>query len=166
MKGKNFQQNNEYFESLAVSISGGERRARQRVKGVLPTQLTVGQLVKFSYKNTSSDYTVVVASTPRAPYGRYTTSNTKNLLVTAFKIDTYSMEEQVKFLEEVYKSGMREKMEEVRYIPQEHLTYFNRVKRFWVNLVKKIIGRANTKLDSRNFRTFISSGMTNCKVLK
>jgi len=166
MKGKNFQENNEYFESLAISLSGGKNEARKRVRGVLPAQLRVGQLVKFSYKNTSRDYTVVVASTPRAPYGMYTTANTNNILVTTFKIDTYTMEEQVKFLDEVYKSGMQEKMKEVKYIPQEHLTYFNRVQRFWVNLAKKIIGRANTKLDSRNFRTFSVFGMINCKVLK
>ena len=166
MKGKNFKQNNEYFESLAISLSGGKNEARKRVRGVLPAQLRVGQLVKFTYRNTGRDYTVIVASTPRAPYGIYTTANTKNLLVTTFKIDTYTMEEQVKFLEEVYKSEMQEKMKEVRYIPQEHLTYFNRIKRFWTNLINKIIGRANTKLDSRNFRTFIVFGMTNCKVLK
>ena len=55
MKGKNFKQNNEYFESLAISLSGGEDKARKRVRGVLPAQLRVGQLVKFSYRNTSSD---------------------------------------------------------------------------------------------------------------
>ena len=98
MKGKNFQQNNEYFNSLAISLSGGKNEARKRVRGVLPAQLKVGQLVKFSYKNTARDYTVVVASTPRAPYGIYTAANTKNLLVTTFKLDTYTMEEQVKFL--------------------------------------------------------------------
>lgn len=168
MKGKNFLQNNEYFKSLAVSLSGGLKEARKRVKDALPAQLKVGQLVKFTYRNTGKDYTVIVASTPRAPYGMYATANTNNILITTFRFDNYSMEDQVKFLTEVYESEVLEKMRLARYIPQEHNSYFTKIQRFWTSFMKKINIKikSKTKLDSRNFRTFSAFSMINCKVLK
>jgi len=166
MKGSNFRQNDEYFESLATPVAG-EEGLQDRVKAVTPLQLKSGQLAKFTYNKTKKDYTAVIASTPRAPYGRYTTANTRNLVITAYVLDHYSSETINAFLEALYSSGPLRKNKMVRYKPEAHNEYRSRMSRFWSNLMNKINLRvkSKTKLDSRNFRTFIAGQMTLCKAL-
>ena len=166
MKGSNFRQNDDYFESLAVPIVG-EAELKDRVKAVTPMQLKSGQLVKFTYNKTRLDYTAVVASTPRAPYGHYTTANTRNLVITAYLLEHYSSDTLNAFLGALYASGALRKNKMVRYKPEAHNEYRSRMNRFWSSLMNKINIRvkSKTKLDSRNFRTFIAGQMTLCKVL-
>jgi len=166
MQGSNFRQNDEYFESLATEVAGGDK-LEERVKAVTPMQLKSGQLAKFTYNKTRKDYTAVIASTPRAPYGHYTTANTRNLVVTAYLLEHYSSETVNAFLKALYASGALRKNKMVRYKPEAHNEYRSRMSRFWSNLMSKINLRvkSKTKLDSRNFRTFIAGQMTLCKVL-
>tara|TARA_Y100001951_G_C11180827_1_gene205833 strand:+ start:84 stop:590 length:507 start_codon:yes stop_codon:yes gene_type:complete len=168
MQGRNFRENDEYFSTLALEVAGDPVSVSERVRPVLPRELKVGDLVKFTYarnlrkvrimqtKSSAAgrgqgklvewrDYTTVVASTPRAPFGSYVARNTKNWLITMFLIDNLNIEEQGDFLTEVYESGNLQKMELAEYAPR---------------------GAKITKLDDDKFKTFIASSMFNCKVLK
>ena len=178
MRGRNYTQNNEYFNSLADSVAGEEEK-KERVHSSFPTQLKVGQLVKFSYANTGWDYTGVVASTKRAPKGRYVAANTRNLLITMFLIDNYTMRDQETLLNNLYNSGPLKKRKLASYKPEFHNDptfgakgrkgfMLVRMERFWEGLLKKLNIKlaSGARIDSRNFRTFISMKMQHCKVLR
>ena len=166
MQGSNFRQNNEYFRSLALEVAS-EEELKQRIRAVTPMQAKVGQLIKFSYSNTGRDYTALIAATPRAPGGLYTTANTRNTLLTMFLLDNYAMDTQAEFLRILYAKRFLAKNKMVSYKPQSHNEYKSRMQRFWSNIMEKINLRvkSKTKLDSRNFRTFMARHMQHCKVL-
>lgn len=178
MRAYNFKENNEDFESLASPVVGSDD-LNERIKSVTPMQLRSGQLVKFTYSKTGRAYTALVAATPRAPYGHYTTANTHNSLVTMFLLYHYSKTTQTELVKELYGTGINRRRKMVSYKPQAHLSYFSdkgptsssrmaTIKRFWTNVMNKINLRvkSNTELKSQNFRTFLASQMIRCKVLK
>jgi hypothetical protein len=170
MLAQNFEDNREYFNNLKerLSLAGaikGEDRA------VLPSQLRVGDLITFNYTKTATtgvsvwDYTVVVANTSRAPGGVYTTANTRNRLMTVFTLDALPISEQVQLLEQIYSSKTLLKQQLTKYTPEAHLTYKNRIMRFWAGLFEKFNLRVKSrmKMDSRNFRTFMVLNMKKCR---
>jgi hypothetical protein len=176
MLAKNFEDNLKYFNNLKERLSmTGAVKGEER--GVLPTQLRVGDLVTFNYTKTAGeerlgfegvrvwDYTVVVANTTRAPAGVYTTANTRNRLMTAFTLDALPINEQVQLLERIYSSKTLLRQKLTKYTPEEHLTYKTRLRRFWVNLFEKFNLRVKSrmKMDSRNFRTFMVANMRKCR---
>ena len=167
MRSRNFLQNKKYFDYLSSQVAEGGQTAVV-VKQILPTQVRVGDLISFTYSGTRSDYTALVAATPRAPKGLYTARHTKNLLITTFLLDNYSMEEQAKLLKKIHSKDMNSKQEIVRYKAEEHTKYFRRLWRFWSDFMEEINVKikSKTKLDSRNFRTFISNKIVHCKVLR
>ena len=78
------------------------------------------------------------------------------------------MEEQATLLKKVHSEDMNSRQEIVRYKAEEHTKYFKRLWRFWSDFMEEINIKikSRTKLDSRNFRTFISNKIVHCKVLR
>ena len=169
MRAVNFKENNTHFSFLQESVNlESPEGSPSRVKRITPAQMKPGQLVKFTYTKTGYAYTAVVASTKRAPFGRYTARNTRNPLVTMYLLHHYSLETQVEFLRKLYSEEyLTEKMKMTRYHHEAHNEYKNRFFRFWSNIMTKVNLRvpSKTKLDSRNFRTFITHFIENCEVL-
>ena len=161
MEGSNVKQNNKYFLDLATGVVEDPEELEERVDSLYPMQLKVGQLFKFTYTVKKRDYTAVVAATPRAPGGRYVAMNTRNPLLTAFLLDAYPLADQINFLDNLYNSDVLRKRKLVSYKPTNILSFWKKITALF-----RYLFNSQIDLKNENFRTFITTKMEHCKVLK
>ena len=170
-----------YKEMQNADISVLEEKLDAASKNCSPSELRVGDLVSFFYRDSPYPYTAIVAQTPKTNSGYYIAAGTANQLLTAYaKPFSQAVDKFSDIVEKLYKEGIGliTKLVQITYVPQKtraKQTQFKKLKalgrmgmafqgleggdvmanRQFVPRVKEKNPTVAEELGAENFKTFI-----------
>lgn len=165
MDVKNLEENQDLFKDIQrrVQSPGKEMISSTSLKsrGDL-----VGKIAIFNYKFRS--YCVVIVRTKRAPKGTFKARTTPNDILTTFHLDQYTLHPRDidEIVDRVYNIRTKKgKQLLVRYIRRKKGPFLSLLSEFISNIFR-LIFRGRLAIMRNNFKTFIVSSITNCRLLK